>query len=87
MPIKKSAEKALRQTKRRTARNQSVKIRVKKTIKELEKKLAAKDKKAAMELMPKVAQFLDKATKVKVLNKNTAARQKSRLQKDVNKLN
>ncbi len=86
MPIKRSAEKALRQTKRRTAKNQSVKIGVKKTIKELEKKLAAKDKKAVRELMPKVAQVLDKAAKVKVLNKNTAARQKSRLQKAVNKI-
>ncbi len=86
MPIKRSAQKALRQTKKRTAQNQSVKIGVKKTVKELEKKLAAKDKKAVMELMPKVAQVLDKASKVKVLNKNTAARQKSRLQKAVNKL-
>lgn len=86
MPIKRSAQKALRQTKTRTARNRSVKIGVKKAIKELEKKIAAQDKKGAMEVMPRLSQALDKAAKVHILTANAAARYKSRLQKAVNKI-
>lgn len=87
MPIKRSAQKALRQTKKRTVKNQAVKSGVKKAIKELGRKIAAaKDKKDATELMPKVTQALDKAAKVHVLNANAAARYKSRLQKAINKI-
>lgn len=86
MPIKKSAKKALRQTKKRTAQNQAVKVGLKKAIKELQKKIAAKDKTGAAALMPKVTKVLDKAAKVYVIKRNAAARYKSRLQKAVNKI-
>ena len=86
MPIKKSAKKALRQTKRRTVKNQAVRVSVKKALKELKKKIAAKDKKAAAELMPRAAKVLDKAAKVNVIKKNAVARYKSRLQKAINKI-
>lgn len=86
MPIKKSAKKALRQTKKRTVKNAAVKLAVKKALKELRKKIAAKDKKGALELVPKAAKVLDKAAKVNVIKKNAAARYKSRLQKAINKI-
>ena len=86
MPIKKSAKKALRQTKKRTVKNRTVKVGVKRVLKELKKKIAAKDTKGALELMPQVAKVLDKAAKVNVIKKNAAARYKSRLQKAVDKI-
>ena len=86
MPIKKSAQKALRQTKKRTARNAAVKIKFRRIVKDLERKIASKDKSGMRELMPKAAKVLDKAVKNHILTKNAAARKKSRLQKAINKI-
>lgn len=86
MPITKSAKKALRQNKRRRARNLRQSRAFKDEVKSLKKFIAAKDKKSANELLPSVYKALDKAVKTNVLKKNTAARLKSRLTKVVNKL-
>ena len=55
-------------------------------IKSLKKSIAQKDKKGAVEILPKVYKALDKAVKINILKKNTASRIKSRLIKAVNKL-
>ena len=86
MPITKSAKKALRQNKSRRARNLKQSRLFKDEIKALKKLIAAKDKKSAVEILPKVYKTVDKAVKTNILNKNTAARLKSRLKKAVNKL-
>lgn len=86
MPITKSAKKALRQNKRRRARNLKQSRLFGGEIKALNKIIAAKDKKNANELLPKVYRALDKAVKNNLLQKNTVARLKSRLTKAVNKL-
>jgi len=86
MPITKSAKKALRQNKSRRARNLKQSRLFKDEIKALKKLIAAKDKKSAVEILPKVYKTVDKAVKTNILNKNTAARLKSRLTKAVNKL-
>lgn len=86
MPITKSAKKALRQNKRRRARNLKQSRLFKDEIKALKKFIAVKDKKKANELLPAVYKALDKAVKTNLLQKNTAARVKSRLTKAVNKL-
>lgn len=86
MPITKSAKKAVRQSKRRRARNLKQSRLFKDKIKALKKVIAAKDKKGANELLPGVYKALDKAVKTNVLKRNTAARLKSRLTKIVNKL-
>lgn len=86
MPITKSAKKALRQSKRRRARNLKQSRLFKDKIKALKKFIAAKDKKNANELLPAVYKGLDKAVKTNILKKNTASRAKSRLAKAVNKL-
>jgi len=85
MPIKKSAKKYLRASKRRAAQN----LKVKKTFKEAVKKLAelAKAEKIdeAKKMFPTVQKALDKAAKGNVISKNTAARKKSRLSKMLKK--
>lgn len=55
-------------------------------IRSLKKLVANKDKKDAIEFLPKVYKALDKAAKTNLIKKNTAARLKSRLTKTVNKL-
>lgn len=86
MPITKSAKKALRQNKKRRARNLKQSRLFKDEIKALNKIVAAKDKKSALIILPKVYKAVDKAVKTNLLQKNTAARIKSRLTKIVNKL-
>ncbi len=86
MPITKSAQKALRQSKRRQARNLKRSRRLKDEIKSLKKLMAAKDKKGALKILPGVYKALDKAAKTNLIKKNTAARLKSRLAKTVNKI-
>ena len=81
MPIKQSAKKYLRASKRRAAQN----LKIKKTFKEAVKKVRelAKSEKTedAKKLFPVVQKALDKAAKSGVLTKNAAARKKSRLVK------
>ena len=86
MPITKAAQKALRQKKRRRARNLKQSRSLKDEIKALKKLMAKKDKKGASGALPKVYKALDKAVKTNLIKKNTAARLKSRLTKVVNKL-
>ncbi|KKT77194.1 MAG: 30S ribosomal protein S20 [Candidatus Giovannonibacteria bacterium GW2011_GWC2_44_8] len=86
MPITKSAKKALRQNKKRHARNLKQSRLFKDEVKTLKKFIAAKDKKGALEILPKVYKAVDKAVKTNVLKRNTAARLKSQLTKTVNKL-
>lgn len=74
MPITKSAQKALRQTKRRTTINKIWKQKLKNAI----KKAKAQKTKEAISYAFKIA---DKAAKVRIIHKNKAGRIKSRLSK------
>ena len=85
MPIIKSAKKALRQSKKREAKNKVVKRELKKAIKGLRQASQAKDSKKVEELMPMIYKKIDKAAKRGLIKKNTASRKKSRLSKAVNK--
>jgi small subunit ribosomal protein S20 len=85
MPIKKSAEKALRQTKKRTLRNTKVREGVQYLRRSVRKALASKEMAQAQEMAKAAIKAIDKAVQNKVLKKNTGARIKSRLVKAVNK--
>lgn len=85
MPIKKSAKKALRQSKRRAERNLAKKKEMKDTIKKIVRFAAAKKIEEAKKLLPSAYKAIDKAVKTDVIKKNTAARKKSRLMKLLNK--
>ena len=86
MPITKSAQKALRQNKRRRARNLKQSRSLKDEIKSFKKLVIAKNKKGANEILPKVYKALDKAAKTNLIKKNNATRLKSRLTKSVNRI-
>lgn len=79
MPNTKSAEKALRQARRRRIRNIIKKRASKETLKKFERALAAKNKAEAIKLFPLVQKALDKSAKSNLITKNTASRRKSRL--------
>lgn len=86
MPITKAAKKALRQSKKRRARNVRRKNAFKDIIKNIRKLALENKKEEALKLLPKAYKALDKAAKTGVIEKNTAARKKSRLTKLVDKI-
>lgn len=79
MPILEAAKKALRQNKKRKAHNLDYKSK----LKNLTKKalIFARENKAdeLKQIIPSLYKAVDKAAKVGVLEKNTAARKKSRI--------
>ncbi len=79
MPIKASAKKALRQSKRRQVRNLKRKRTAKDIVKKIKKLIAAKKIKEAEKLVPLAYKAIDKSAKTGVIKKNTASRRKSRL--------
>jgi small subunit ribosomal protein S20 len=74
-----SAVKRVRQTETRTLFNRMNKTRLRHQIRAVRRALAAKDAKAALELLPKTFSLIDRSAKVGAIKKNTAARYKSRL--------
>lgn len=73
--------KALRQTKKRTAKNRAVKMAIAKLRKAGAKAIAAKRLDEARGFAPALMQAVDKAVKTGVLKPNTANRIKSRYTK------
>lgn len=87
MPITKSAKKALRQNKRREARNKIYRNKMKGLIKDIRNLALNKKTEEAKNLLPQVYKILDKSAKENIIKKNTASRKKSRLRKMLNKIN
>jgi small subunit ribosomal protein S20 len=83
MAITKSAKKAWRKSLRRRARNLIYKTKIKNLIKEARNLVLAKKIEEAKKLLPQIYKILDKAAKVGVIKKNTAARKKSRIAKAI----
>lgn len=74
MPITKSAQKALKQTRRRTEQNKVWKTKLKQSLK---KAYSEKSKDA----ISNAFKIVDKSAKVGIIHKNKAARVKSKLSK------
>ena len=85
MPITKSAEKAMRQTQRRTVVNKAARSRAKTMITKTETQLAAGDLEGARASMTLAVSALDRAAEKGMIHANNAARRKSRLMKKANK--
>ena len=83
----KSSKKAIKQIAKTTQNNHELKARVKNSIRNAEKAIAAKSKEEAITLVKEVQVNIDKAQAKGLVKKNTAARQKSRLNKKVKELN
>lgn len=85
MPIKKSAKKALRQSKKHRARNLLYQNKLRILIKRVKKLVSQKQINEAKKLLPKIYKSLDKAGKIGIIKFGTASRKKSRITKLVNK--
>ena len=85
MPIQKAAFKALRQAKKATIKNLRVKRNLKAIVKKSRKEIKDKTETAA-ENVKKAIKALDKAAQKNLIKKNTAARLKSRLMTQLNKI-
>ena len=85
MPIKPSAIKELRKTKKRTIHNKMVKENIKIAIKKVVKALNAKDAAAAQAAVIVAIKLLDKAASNDIIHANKAGRKKSRLLASVKK--
>jgi len=84
MPIKQSAIKYLRQTKKKTLKNIRVKRKLKDFIKDVRKALRSNDKEKLIEYKAKLQKMFDKAAQKKIIKPNNAARRKSRLMGQIN---
>ncbi len=74
-----SALKRVREDKKRTLVNRMRKTRLRHSIRELRRALAAKDNNSVQKLLPETYSMVDRAAKWGIIKKNTAARYKSRL--------
>ena len=79
MANSKQARKRARQSTERNAQNASQRSRVRTAVKSVRRAVAGGDKKAAMEMLSKATSIIDSIADKKVVHKNTAARNKSRL--------
>ena len=82
----KSAKKALRQSEKRRQRNLIYKERIKRLTKKIKRLCSEKKIEEAKKLLPQIYKALDKAAKVGVIKKNTAARKKSKITKLINQV-
>jgi small subunit ribosomal protein S20 len=79
MPQRRTAKKALRQTKKKQLKNLKVKGQIKTAIKKLKKSLTAKNASESEQALRQAYKALDKAAGKKVIHRNKAAKKKSRL--------
>lgn len=85
MPIKQSAKKYLRASKKRFAQNTKLKEAFRQAVKKLNELASSGKIDDAKKIFPTVQKALDKAAKSGVIAKNAAARKKSRLVKMIKK--
>ena len=82
----KSAIKTIRRIKRQSLVNKSRKSRYKNAIKKINLLIEKKDKKAALDYLPKLNSELMKISKTGVIKKQNASRNVSRITKRINSL-
>lgn len=86
MPNIKSAIKRVKTNETRRAHNASVKSAMRSAIKKVEALVVSNDVENAQAALKEASSKIDKATQSGLIQKNTAARYKSRLTKQVNGL-
>ena len=79
----KSSKKAIKVIAKKTDNNHELKARVKNYIRLCDKAIEAGEKDNAQELLANTQKYIDKAVSKGLIKKNTANRQKSRLNKKV----
>lgn len=86
MANKKSAQKRVRQTEKKTERNRYYRTRIKNITRKLREAVEAKNQDVAAEALKMVDQSFQSFVSKGILKKNTASRKISRLHKLVNSL-
>ena len=86
MPIITSSIKDLGRTARRSEHNRATKGKLRSNLKRVRIALAENQREAAAQAMAAATAVIDRASGNKVLHKNAAARQKSRLMRQLNRL-
>ena len=85
MPRRKTSVKKTRADKKKHLQNLKIKQQLKKTVKQFQGLLAAKNTAEAKKILVQVFSQLDKAAKKRTIHPATANRRKSRLMKRLNK--
>lgn len=85
MPVTKSAKKALRQSRKRRARNIRQKKKIKNLLKEVMSLISQNRSEEAKTLLPQIYKALDKAAKTGLMKENTVARKKSTITRLINR--
>ncbi|MBN2100947.1 30S ribosomal protein S20 [Candidatus Dojkabacteria bacterium] len=80
------AKKAIRVTKRRTAKNQGIQARLRQMTRKTLKLVELGEKTLAQQQLQIAQKVIDKAAKTRVIHTNKAKRMKSRLAKKVNSI-
>jgi len=83
MPQTKQAKKALRQNKKKAEHNKIIRSTTKTLVKKTRKSIEKGEK--VDDMMKQTIKSIDKAAQKGLIKKNTAARRKSRLMKQLNK--
>ena len=86
MPQSKSAKKSAKQNEVRRMTNKIVRSSMRTQVKKVKEAIDAGDKPLAEKELPAAMKHLDKAAKSNVIHENQAARRKSRLQRDVDRI-
>lgn len=86
MPIIKSSIKDLRRTARRTERNRAATGKVRSSLKRVRSAITENQDQAAAQAMAAATPVIDRAVSKRILHKNAAARHKSRLMRQLNRL-
>ena len=82
----KSAKKDIKRTRKVTANNHELKAKVRNNIKNVDKAVAAGNKELASSTLKTMQKNIDKAVAKGLVKKNTAAREKSRLNNKVKEM-
>jgi small subunit ribosomal protein S20 len=85
MPNTKSAEKRLRQSKKRYLRNRATKSAIKTYTRRVKELAASGDREGALNMLRRAISLIDKAVKRGILHRDAGARRKSRLMIALNK--
>lgn len=86
MPNTKSAQKALRQNRRKRLFNLRRLRTMKKLIKQTRKLTEEKKKEEVLKILPETYKAIDKTAKKGIIKKNSASRKKSRITKAIGKI-
>ncbi len=86
MPIITSSIKDLRRTARRSDRNRAAKGKLRSGLKRVRAAVAENQQEAAAQALAAATPIIDRAVTKGILHKNAAARQKSRLMRQLNRI-